>query len=71
MGLASGAPSLLLRFAGSVPDDPAVDYRVLAEKMADQPLPPVPAPTFLTETLFDPLWTVLVAAGTLCYLSGV
>lgn len=72
MGLASGAAVTLLRLDGAIPDDPVVDYRVLAEKMADQPLPPAPAAiTFLTETLFDPLWTVLVAAGTLCYLAGV
>ena len=72
MGLASGAAVTLLRLDEPIPDDPVVDYRVLAEKMADEPLPPPPAPaTFLTETLFDPLWTVLVVAGVACYLAGV
>ena len=72
MGLASGAAVTLLRLDEPIPDDPVVDYRLLAEKMADEPLPPAPAPaTLLTETLFDPLWTVLAVAGVAGYLAGV
>lgn len=72
MVLASGAAVTLLRLDEPIPDDPVVDYRVLAEKMADEPLPPPPGPvTFLTETAFDPLWTVLVVAGVVCYVTGV
>lgn len=72
MTLASGAAVTLLRLDEPIPDDPVVNYRVLAEKMADEPLPPAPAPaTFLTETLFDPLWLVLITAGIFCYAAGV
>lgn len=71
MALASGAAVTLLRQDEPVPVL-VVDYRVLAESMADEPLPPAPGVgTFLTETLFDPLWIVLVVVGLFCYIVGV
>jgi cytochrome c oxidase assembly factor CtaG len=72
MSLASAAAVTLLRLDEPIPDDPVVNYRVLAEKMADEPLPPAPSvQTLLTESLFDPLWIVLIVAGLFCYLAGL
>lgn len=72
MGAASASAVTLLRRDEPVPDDPVVNYRLLAEKMADEPLPPAPeASTFFTETAFDPLWSTAVVAGVLCYGLGV
>lgn len=72
MGVASVLAVILLRLDEPIPDDPRVDYRVLAESMADQPLPPVPGvSTFLTETAFDPLWFTLSAAALAFYLFGL
>lgn len=72
MGVASVLAVILLRLDEPVPDDPRVDYRILAESMADQPLPPVPGVlTFLTERAFDPLWFTLSAAALAFYLFGL
>lgn len=72
MGVASVLAVVLLRLDEPVPDDPRVDYRMLAESMADQPLPPAPGVSaFLTETAFDPLWFTLSAAALALYLVGL
>lgn len=72
MGAASASAVTLLRRDEPVPDNPVVNYRLLAEKMADEPLPPAPLiSTFFTETAFDPLWSAVVMAGVLCYGAGV
>ncbi|WP_090588458.1 cytochrome c oxidase assembly protein [Arthrobacter subterraneus] len=72
MGVASVLAVILLRLDEPIPDDPRVDYRVLAESMADQPLPPVPGiSTFLTETAFDPLWFTVSAGALALYLFGL
>ncbi|WP_051470275.1 cytochrome c oxidase assembly protein [Arthrobacter sp. 35/47] len=72
MSVASVLAVILLRLDEPIPDDPRVDYRVLAESMADQPLPPVPGvSTFLTEMAFDPLWFTLSAAALTLYLVGL
>ena len=72
MGVASVLAVILLRLDEPIPDDPRVDYRVLAESMADQPLPPVPGvSTFLTEMAFDPLWFTVSAGALALYFVGL